>query len=50
LATQRSFIRQRHLDPVGRFQVLLTLLVSWYVHGACTSADLGQFGVNLLAA
>ncbi len=36
--------------PSGRFQVLLTMLASRYVHDACTSADLVQFGVNLLAA
>jgi len=35
-------------DPSGRFKVLLTLPASRYVHDACTSADLGQFGVSLL--
>ncbi|WP_143072388.1 MULTISPECIES: hypothetical protein [unclassified Variovorax] len=36
--------------PRGLFQVLPTLPASRYVRDACTSADLGQFGVNLLAA
>lgn len=33
-ATQRSFTRQWHPDPVGDFKALLTLPASRHVHGA----------------
>ena len=48
--TQRSFMRQWHFGPSGRFQSTADFSSQPYGHDACTFARIDPFGMNLLAA